>query len=138
MEEQFQKYLSRKRELLRESPRVDPSADPLSTNPDELDTCDNDRTDEKRFNPTPPPILIGQNSCLKRNEAVLTEDRIVLTKINLSKIPNTQLEKETAKLKMKYHIRRLRIARRLIINKNIHAHAKLSSTSLLVDSKPLR
>ena len=138
MEEQFQKYLSRKKELLRESPRVDSSADPLSTNPGELDTCDNNRTDEKRFNPSPPPILIGQNSCLKRNEAVLTEDQIVLTKINLSKIPNTQLEKETAKLKMKYHIRRLRIARRLIINKNIHAHAKLSSTSLLVDSKPLR
>ena len=138
MEEQFQKYLSRKRELLRDSPRTDSSADALSTNPGELDTCDNDRTDEKRFNPTPPPILIGQTSCLKRNEAVLTEDQIVLTKINLSKIPNTQLEKETAKIKMKYHIRRLRIARRIIINQNLHAHAKLSSTSLLVDSKPLR
>ena len=136
MEEQFQKYLSRKRELLSDSPRIDSSADALSTNPGELDTCD--RTDEKRFNPTPPPVLIGQTSCQKRNEAVLSEDEIVLTKINLSKIPNTQLEKETAKLKMKYHIRRLRIARRIIINQSIHAHAKLSSTSFLVDSKPLR
>ena len=66
MEEQFQKYLSRKRELLRDNPKIDSSADALSTNPGELDTCD--RTDEKRFNPTPPPVLIGQTSCQNLNE----------------------------------------------------------------------
>ena len=126
MEEQFQKYLSRKRESLA-----------LSTTSNELDISENDRTDDKRFNPTPPPILIGQTikqCCLKQNEVVISENEVIFTKINLSKIPNTQLEKETAKIKLKYHIRRLRIARRLIQNQSLLAKTNFTSNSLIVDS----
>ena len=135
MEEQFQKYLSRKREALRSSPQIDSTAEALSTMSEDLATSENDRTDDKRFNPTPPPILIGKHCCLKQTGVVLSDNEIILTKINLSKIPNTQLEKETAKIKMKYHIRRLRIARRLILNRNLHSHEKNSPPSLVVNSK---
>ena len=126
MEEQFQKYLSRKRESIA-----------LSTTSNELDVSENDRTDDKRFNPTPPPILTGQTvkqCCLKQNEVVISENEVIFTKINLSKIPNTQLEKETAKIKLKYHIRRLRIARRLIQNQSLLAKTNFTSNSLVVDS----
>ena len=126
MEEQFQKYLSRKRESIA-----------LSTTSNELDVSENDRTDDKRFNPTPPPILTGQTvkqCCLKQNEVVISENEVIFTKINLSKIPNTQLEKETAKIKLKYHIRRLRIARRLIQNQSLLAKTNFTSNSLIVDS----
>ena len=121
MEEQFQKYLSRKRGI-------------LSNTADESDSPENDRTDDKRFNPTPPPILIGQTCCLKQNEVVLSNNELIVTKISLSKIPNTQLEKETAKIKLKYHIRRLRIARRLLQNRNLLAKTNFTSNSVVVDS----
>ena len=119
MEEQFQRYLSRKRELLNSRAETSPEDDT------ECDgTISNGDMKRRNFNPTPPPILIGGavNACyhqLTHQNQILSKNHgeTVLSKI--SKIPNTQLEKETAKIKMKYHIRRLRIARR-----RINAHAK--------------
>ena len=137
MEEQFEKYLTRKSELLRISQVETSNKTAMETSDDVLRRDNADETHRRRFNtPPPPPILIGLTTTVKCN-VVLTGDPAVLSEINLPKIPNSQLSRDTVNIKLKYHIRRLRIARRKILNSSRRAIDVHSSAAAYANTNPM-